>query len=540
MTKTVKKAKRLFAAGMAACLLAGLACGLAGCGAVGGGGAPAPAADQTRPDGGPISGAAPVSSEPLTGELTICLDGHLQTEELVKGPLWTALKQFEAENPQLTLTLELITVGYNHPEVREADVTRIETEIMAGGGPDVFLFGYRATDVNLFPDFQKAMRNGAFLDCGPLLAARGIDLKADFWPCLMRAGQVNGAQYILPLCFDITVGMAGAETLARANFDEAAAGKSMQGLMMQLALAHQGDPALTSWMAAELVTDLETPLLDYDTGTVHFSDDAVRQALELCQAAERASGEGGWNQGGEDNKQEYNQWGRDSFAYREAVRLSEGRRLMDVRGFSYLAESAWVLAALDAGPRFLPVVNENGGTTALVTGSAAVNANTQNPEAAAALLAFLLSEEQQGERAFPAALCDLPVRKSCLAAGIESERSHWVNIWWMDPTPEEIRQWEEMFGETYEPKSEEKKQEHLLRYGEPLPEAAVRELEAICGRITAAQLQSLWYDSVVDLGRDPNGDKLITAAHRDYLNGEITLDELIETLEPRLQLYLDE
>lgn len=526
-----KNAKRFLAAGLAACLLIWMTV----CGAAGGEGT---SAAQPQPDGGAVF-STQVSNEPLTGELTICMD-TVYASDLTDEPVWQALKQFEEENPQLTLHYDLLAGGRNQPEVREAQVARIGTEVMAGGGPDVFFFSYRSTDINLFPDLQKSMRSGAFLDCGPLLAACGIDLKADFWPCLMRAGQVGGAQYVLPLSFDITVGLADANTLAGSGFDEAAAAKGAQGLMMQLALAHQGDPALTSWMAAELVTNLETPLLDYNTGVVHLSDELVRQALELEQAAERARGEGGWNQGEGDFEQEYNGWGREGFAYREAARLMEGRRLMDVTAVYLLCRQAWVLAAQGGEPKFLPVVNENGGTTAMITNSAAVNANTQNPRAAAALMAFLLGEEQQAKGAFPGTSCDLPVRKSCLAAGIESGRSYWVNIWWMDPTPEEIRMWEELFGETYVPYTEEEKQTHLLSYGGPLPEAAVKELEAICGRLTAAHLQSLWYDSVVDLGENLNGDDLIAVTHRDYMRGDITLDELIGTLEPRLQLYLDE
>lgn len=526
----------MLAAGLLLCLLVWMACALAACGAAGADEGAFAAGPQ--PDSGAVF-STQVSGEPLTGELTICLDKSY-TGDPPNYPLWQALRQFEEENPQLTLHYDLLAGGRNHPEVREAQVARIETEVMAGGGPDVFFFSWRSTDINLFPDLQKAMRSGAFLDCGPLLTARGIDLKADFWPCLMRAGQVDGAQYVLPLCFDITVGLADAGTLAGANFDEAAAAKSAQGLMMQLALAHQSDPALTSMMDAELVTNLETPLLDYDTGTVHFSDDAVRQALELCQAAGRARGEGGWNQWESDYDAERCEQGREGFYYREAVRLMEGRRLMDVESLYMLFHQAWVLAARGGEPKFLPVVNESGGTTALVTSSAAVNAKTQNPQAAAALMAFLLGEEQQAKGAFPVVLANLPVRRSCLAAGIEGQRSFDCNIWWMEPTPEQIQAWEEMFGETWEPKPEEEKQQYLLEFGGPLPEGAVRQLEDICGRITAAHLQSFWYDSVVDLGQNPNGDRLITAAHRDYMHGEISLDELIETLEPRLQLYLDE
>ena len=64
-------------------------------------------------------------------------------------------------------------------------------------------------------------------------------------------------------------------------------------------------------------------------------------------------------------------------------------------------------------------------------------------------------------------------------------------------------------------------------------------LESVLGQINGVHLQSLWTYSV-DLGKNPDGDSLLNEAYREYLGGLISLEELIDTLIPRLELYLDE
>ena len=82
-------------------------------------------------------------------------------------------------------------------------------------------------------------------------------------------------------------------------------------------------------------------------------------------------------------------------------------------------------------------------------------------------------------------------------------------------------------------------QEWLEGLGQDLGLQALGSLESVLGQINGVHLQSLWTYSV-DLGKNPDGDSLLNGAYREYLGGLISLEELIDTLTPRLELYLDE
>lgn len=475
------------------------------------------------------------ATAPLWGELTVYLE-KAYTETVLNYPVWQALGAFQRENPQLTLRFESPVGGVSNYEAREAEITRLETEILAGGGPDVFLFGGRFTGCNLFPDLQKAMRNGAFAECGRLLAEWGTDLEGDdFWPAVMRAGRVGQAQYLVPLAFDVTVGLAEAETLRQSGFDSELAGRGVPAFIKQITLAYHRNPGCSTFYSCELTTNMALELLDYDTGRVLLSDPQVQQLLEL----DRACGVAPWNQGQEAFQAEYNRQYEESFDVQEAKRLAAGQRLMDLCGFSSLCEIAWQLAAQTGEPVFLPLPNENGGVTASVQSYAAIGANTQNPQAAAALIAFLLREEWQNLMAAPVGLTALPVRKSSLRAGVQSAQDFQRNVWWLDPTEEEKKWYQEEFSASLEEKSENEKRRYLATLGAPLPDGAIQSLEQICAKIDAAHFYGIWSHSV-DLGKNPEGDSLIAGLYGAYLDWEITLEELTAQLEPRLQLYLDE
>ena len=68
-------------------------------------------------------------------------------------------------------------------------------------------------------------------------------------------------------------------------------------------------------------------------------------------------------------------------------------------------------------------------------------------------------------------------------------------------------------------------------YGDNLTDAQLDQLETICDKINAAQYHTIWYRAL-------QLDQSETMVQ--YWNDEITLDELVDRLTPRLKLYLDE
>ncbi|MBP3544525.1 MAG: hypothetical protein J6J86_09880 [Lachnospiraceae bacterium] len=77
--------------------------------------------------------------------------------------------------------------------------SRITTESLSGGGPDVYLFN---SDNSL--DIQKMMKNGAFYELNKLMEdemAYGGYKEEDYYPCMIEAGRYGDRQYILPFSF---------------------------------------------------------------------------------------------------------------------------------------------------------------------------------------------------------------------------------------------------------------------------------------------------------------------------------------------------
>lgn len=480
----------------------------------------------------------PIHKEQLSGELVVYLEA-VYADELVHYPILTAIKAFEEEYPQIHVQLESPVGGISDFEAREADITRINTEILAGNGPDVFLFGPRFTDCNLFPDLQKAMRSGVFLDCIPELKRFGIDCKSEeFWQTVLEAGRIAGHQYILPLSFDVTTALANTDILDQSGFDCGNAVRNISAFTEECDTIWQQNHKWTTYVSSDLLDAAAFDPMNYDDCTVDFVP--LYPVMELSRKVQT---EAPWNQGQADflNDTQQSSGRQDTFRWKEAKRLLEGERLMDVALFSVQNEMARSLTSLGGTPKFLPVPNEIGGVTAKIDSYAAIRANSSNKQAAAALLAFLLQKDWQDQSAYPSILCELPVRKESLGASLDANFQFQKNIWWLDSeiTEEEKRQWEQSTGDLFHNITDQERHEYLQSLGEPLSQDAVQDLFRICELINAAHLNSLWYQSI-SLGQDPSGDNQIRQVYEAYCCGEVTADELIQRLTPRLQLYLDE
>ena len=148
------------------------------------------------------------------------------------------------------------------------------------------------------------------------------------------------------------------------------------------------------------------------------------------------------------------------------------------------------------------------------------NRNTKHPAEVKALLAYLLSEECQSSSAF-ADKDMFPVRRGCLKKCMEAQYQFSV----YDASHEKIGQ------EDIENRKE--------MYGDNLTDAQLDQLETICDKINAAQYHTIWYRAL-QLDQSEDGGNLLSETMVQYWNDEISLDELVDRLTPRLKLYLDE
>ncbi len=289
----LKRKKACCAAGLVLCTLFWAACGTATPSS------PAAAAPPSK---------AQASARPcLTGELTVYLEA-LYTDPLVRPPILQAVEAFQREHPALTIRLVSPAGGVSDFSAREAEITRLNTEILSGEGPDLFLFGPRFTSCNLFPDLEKAMRNGAFLACdGPLLDC-GINCGGEaFWQPVMQAGAIEGSHYILPLSFNLPAALGDRRVIENSGFDQTAAKRSTAAFFEECASVYQRHPELTTYLHQPLTEFIACKPLDYHADQVQLR--ACAEPLEV----NRAAWNGAWQQGASDFMRETQTQGLEGF-----------------------------------------------------------------------------------------------------------------------------------------------------------------------------------------------------------------------------------
>lgn len=117
------------------------------------------------------------------------------------------------------LQVELIEFDYDSYDMgeREAQITAMKSEIMAGKGPDAFIMstivpweqfnndGHPVVEDRIFRDPNKAIRNRIFLPLDDYIANSQVFSMDDHLSTIMDAGKYDGKQYVLPLTYTYEV-----------------------------------------------------------------------------------------------------------------------------------------------------------------------------------------------------------------------------------------------------------------------------------------------------------------------------------------------
>lgn len=135
------------------------------------------------------------------GHLTVCYFVSEGSRSL-HTPYDGVFDSFRQKYPEIELHVE----EQRHGGWEEYQ-SKIQTLIMSGNGPDVFLFSDRA-----FLNLGKVMESGAFADLTPFMEADEEYKAENYFESVLAAGQHGGKQYVLPLFFSpeykITTGSA--------------------------------------------------------------------------------------------------------------------------------------------------------------------------------------------------------------------------------------------------------------------------------------------------------------------------------------------
>lgn len=253
--------------------------------------------------------------------------------------------------------------------VEEADLdarlTRIKTEILAGGGPDVFLLScdyalWNGRVEKLFPNPEKAMYSGFFLPLDDYIEnARFLEWEK-LTPAIMGAGRAEEGQLLLPFryeCNAIKLPKTALEGEPPANWDEAVSGDN-QSIRKGYGLSASGTfpnvfPKIADNKTEELLVTEEELLrrVKQSLSCPDPSSEYPAAALPLLPIMNPETGEDYWE------------------------------------------------TELDSSV-FLPMRNTEGGVTAYITYYGAVNRNTEHPQAAFDILDMFLSKQVLREESF--------------------------------------------------------------------------------------------------------------------------------------------
>lgn len=135
--------------------------------------------------------------------LKICVESYFEQDMKILIDAWEYFNK--------GLKAELIVIPENRDEA-EIKVSEIRTEILAGGGPDVFLMYNRDPLIwldeptpSLFPNPEKAMHTGVFLPLDNYMENARYYNPEYYNQIIMEAGKTEEGQCLLPLTYEYRV-----------------------------------------------------------------------------------------------------------------------------------------------------------------------------------------------------------------------------------------------------------------------------------------------------------------------------------------------
>lgn len=259
---------------------------------------------------------------------------------------------------------------------RDMALTRIRTEILAGGGPDVFVCAAGPSlvfDLNsiadgvlestwedpLFTFPQQAVKRNMFLCLDGYIEGFEHTEWDSLTPAVMDAGKYDGKQYLLPMAYTMPVTL-----FKKSDFEHVHSREMTWSEMLE------ASPELKA--AAVLSSSIYQPVALMLLANKNKDEPAFSEEELMTYMTEKAHG--AWEVRTDQSLPDY----YDGYL---AVGFDEN---LDREVFPK-----------DEPLTMVPVYSRQGGYGAMVTSFTAVNANTRKPNAAAFVVDYLMSKECQ-------------------------------------------------------------------------------------------------------------------------------------------------
>lgn len=310
--------------------------------------------------------------------LRVCVDlahtGTAESSETVIGRFLDYVADLGAVSEGPTdIELELIP---NMGAEREAALDRLRTEIMSGGGPDVFIISNtsaRTTGENaLFPIPEKTMTTGIFLSLDEYMESAQFTDWDKQVSAVMAAGQNEYGQQIIPLSYTLPVtcyrrSEVTADVSKDTTWNEMLADES--GILQAAgSWFHSGSAEnFTKWEGGYLECVLGE-LADFESEELLFTEEELLQRTKEILIL---------------RDKEYSELPGH---YQICLNVGYNR---------YDQFDDWTDVKKDDALTMIPLYSDDGGITATILSYGAVNANTKRPEDAFFVLDVFLSQAVQ-------------------------------------------------------------------------------------------------------------------------------------------------
>lgn len=391
-------------------------------------------------------------------------------------------KEFTARYPEHSLDIKYF-------DNRDEYTKKLNTELMAGRGPDVVLF-----DSYTFDSIYKIMKSGIFCDINPYIVAdKSFDM-GSYNEKVIDCGVFIGKRYIIPLEYYVEGFITSEELLHkngistdRQKWDVKQLADIMEAFMKNKNSQQEFFLGIQSSFS-DYVISSGLNYIDYENSKIYFNTPEFRDLLNKykniflkASASDNAR-----------EKYDYKYW--EILKGNTAIAVSEVRRIQAV----WLANSFINSIFKNKGRVYsLPPYDKTGGYTAMPYDMAAINSNSNNKEIAFDIIKFMLSMDLQMDSAF------IPVNEEAY--------------------DEQMRKYTGAEGEN-QSISIKGTQLNTIAISEELAE----DLRNIKANLTRCVIPDRYIN------------KLMNEAAKKYADGEYSEDQVIEELENKVMLYLNE
>lgn len=213
------------------------------------------------------TGCAPKEVEQTNESLRIAYYG---TNTLISNPLY----EFQQSHPDVEVTTDFLPVTEEDP-TGDAFYTRIAAEIMSGKGPDITLISYSGMNAG------KMMRSGTFVDLNEFIEEDPEFDLSKYNANVLKAGQVDGKQYIMPLTYTIPLVLTTQELLDQTGFDISTTNNYNAFLEECLKYKEANIPGAPPLAINAYLKPYLSDAVDYDTREVKVDTPENRETIRL-------------------------------------------------------------------------------------------------------------------------------------------------------------------------------------------------------------------------------------------------------------------